>query len=173
MTVSIKCTNCGATLHPTGRANRVRCSFCQADNLLDAATAAQLAQAVPIAPPEVMSRFDAIFRPHLANAELLVNELAHRLERALPGQVELEKHGGLFSKSKVAKFAAQIGDWRYEAAHEAAKLVAHRKHHVRGIVLKTVALNAAELVSALAGELHELTLQGPPADAALHRFFGG
>ena len=170
MSVSIRCTNCAATLHPTGRSPRVRCEFCSTDVVLDPDILAELAQAVPVAPPELMARFNAVFANHLANPEKLLHELAPRLERALPGQVEIEKHGLL--RSTINRVAAQIGDWRYEAAFEAAKLSAQRKHHVRGIALKSTPLTAAELIQALAGELHELSLQPPPANAALHRFFG-
>jgi DNA-directed RNA polymerase subunit RPC12/RpoP len=171
MSISIRCSNCAATLHPTGRSPRVRCGYCNADVLLDPDTVAALAQAVPVAPPEVMARFEAVFQAHFGHPENLLHELAPRLERALPGQVELGKAGLLHSH--INRVAAQIGDWLYEAQLESAKLVAHRKHHVRGIVLKSTPLTPVELVSALAGELHELAQQGPPSDAVLHRFFGG
>ena len=171
MAISIRCTNCAATLHPTGRSPRVRCGYCSADVILDPDTLAELAQAVPVAPPEVMARFDAVFKAHLGHPEKLLGELAQRLQRALPGQVELGK-AGLFH-AHVNRVAAQIGDWLYEAQLESERLVAHRKHQVRGIVLKSIALTEVELVSALAGELHELALQGPPSDAVMHPFFGG
>ena len=109
MTASLTCTNCGAELHPTGRGVRVRCAFCSTDNILDGATASQLAASGPVAPPEEMARFKSVLEGALKDHQALIEALHRRLTAALPGRVTSESHGGLLSRAKVIKVVADLG----------------------------------------------------------------
>ena len=160
MSVTLPCSRCGATLHPTGRSSRVRCEYCQTDNLIDPATLSQIAAQGPVAPPDQLQRIEAALGPEHKDPEQLIGSLARRLSAALPDQVEIEQ-GGLFSKH-IERVKAQIGDWRYEIARSGKHVSFTRVHQVRGIALKTQELSYAEFTRALAAELYELSLRDMP-----------
>jgi LSD1 subclass zinc finger protein len=171
MSESITCSNCHAQLHPTGKASRVRCSYCDADNLIDPAVLAAIAARGPVAPPEELEKVKQALQNVLHDAEALLHVLEKKLHHALPGQVQTESSGGLFSK-KVHKVTAQVGDHQYVVELGPARnLVAQRAHHVRGISLKRQELSISELVNALAAELYELSQEKQPE--AMVRFIAG
>lgn len=173
MVVSLSCENCGAPLHATGRTHRVRCAFCQSDNLLDAATCGQLVQQAPVAPPPVLDRLGSLIASAGEDAAAFLEELGRRLENAVPGRVEVDRKHGLFSGGHVAAVTADLGDYRYTlslARHH--HIEAQRAHVVRGVVLKTQALSAADAVSAIAAELYEMSIEAP-SEANIESFLAG
>ena len=170
MSTGLSCSSCGAALHPTGKSQRVRCEFCAADNLLDGATWARLAAAPPVAPPVALETIIARLQSHGDDPPAFLEGLASRLTAALPGQVEVERKGGLFSKPHIARVQAEVGDYRYTAELAGKHLKACRVHMVRGIALKSQELTLAELVDALAAELWELAEKSEASKGALHRF---
>jgi LSD1 subclass zinc finger protein len=170
MSNALSCASCAAPLHPTGRSQRVRCEFCGADTMLDAATFAQLAAAPPVAPPVPIERILGKLHLDLAHAGPFLEQLATRLAAALPDKVRVEKKGGLFTKPYIAKLEVDLGEYVYVATLDGQRLAARRAHMVRGIALKNQELQPAELIDALAAELHELSHQSDETRAALSRF---
>ena len=170
MSKALTCASCAAPLQPTGRSQRVRCDFCGADTLLDAATFAQLAAAPPPAPSVPIERILGKLHLDVANAAPFLEQLAARLSAALPDKVRVETKGGLFAKSHIAKLEVDLGEYVYTAMLEGHRLTARRAHVIRGIALKNQELQPAELIDALAAELHELAQHSDETRAALARF---
>ncbi len=173
MVVTLNCTACGAPLHATGRTHRVRCAFCQVDNLLDAATCGQLVLQAPVAPPPVLDRLTSLIATASQDGKAFLAELAKRLEAAVPGRVEVDRKSGLFGGGHVASLTTVLGDYRYTLSlghHH--RVEGKRAHFVRGIVLKTQDLSAADMVSALGAELYEMSID-QPAEVQLEAFLGG
>lgn len=168
MPVSISCTNCAAPLHATGRNRRVRCAFCETDNLLDAGLCAQLMKQAPVAPPPVAKRLEGLEALARKDAKDFLEALARKLEAALPGRVEVDR-AGLFS-SHVEEVTADLDEFRYSVhlGHHHA-LEGKRAHVVRGIVLRSDPLDAGQIVSALGAELYERGIE-EPGEHALDRF---
>ncbi|HEX4462217.1 MAG TPA: hypothetical protein VIA18_29780 [Polyangia bacterium] len=170
MSNALTCASCAAPLHATGRSQRVRCEFCGADTLLDATTFAQLAAAPPVAPSVPIERILGKLHLDASNAAPFLEQLAARLGAALPDKVRVEHKGGIFAKSHVAKIEVDLGEYVYTAILDGHRLAAKRAHIVRGIALKNQELQPAELVDALAAELHELAQRSDETRAAVARF---
>jgi hypothetical protein len=80
----------------------------------------------------------ASLRADAADLDAFVEALAVRLEGALPGQVEVERKGGLLGGNKrVRRIAVSLGDQRYEADVDHGRITCRRRSVVRGIALKT------------------------------------
>lgn len=170
MAKALTCASCAAPLQATGRSQRVRCEFCGADTMLDAATFAQLAAAPPLAPNVPIERILGKLQLDLKHAAPFLEQLAARLQAALPDQLTVERKGGLFAKPHVAKLQVDLGEYVYTVTLDGGRLAARRAHMVRGIALKNQELTPAELVDALAAELSELSHRSDETRAALARF---
>jgi hypothetical protein len=117
----------------------------------------------------------ASLRAGAADAHLFLQALDAKLEGALPGQVTVERHGGLFSRAHPVKtIALELGEHRYriaEAGHGRPR--AQRTRVVRGIALKTDELSVEEWLSSLAHELSDLAQSSERAREALERLLLG
>lgn len=100
----------------------------------------------------------ASLRASSSDLETLVEVLADKLDRALPGRVAVERRPVRhFSKERrVARVELALGDNRYSAVAQGGALETRCAKAVRGVVLKseTLPLDAwlAALVRDLAGE---------------------
>ena len=114
----------------------------------------------------------ASLRADAADLPSFLEALAAKLEGALPGHCQVERHARrLLSHDKVVqKVALSLGDWRYVlTADGAGGIEASRAKAVRGIVLKTEPLGLAEWISGLSQELAAQAATSEQARTALER----
>jgi hypothetical protein len=96
----------------------------------------------------------ASLRADAADLDAFVEALAVRLKGALPGQVEVERKGGLFGGNKrVRRIEVSLGDQRYEADVDRGRVTCRRRSVVRGIALKTQELDLDAWIDALSRDL--------------------
>ena len=117
----------------------------------------------------------ASLRADAGDAHAFLQALAVRLDGALPGQVQIERRGALFSRKKAVKqIDLDLGEQRYCIAEEGhGRLRAQRVHVVRGIALKTEDLSVEEWIQGLAGHLTSLAETSSRAREALERLLIG
>jgi hypothetical protein len=117
----------------------------------------------------------ASLRADAGDAHAFLQALAVRLDGALPGQVEITRGGGLFSREKAVKqIDLDLGEQRYSIAEEGrGRLRAQRVHVVRGIALKSDDLSVDTWLQSLAGDLTRLAETSSRAREALERLLIG
>jgi hypothetical protein len=99
--------------------------------------------------------------------------LAVKLEQALPGLVQVERKGGLFSKDKqVRSISATFGEQCYRLDVDGGRVEATRRRSVRGIVLHTDTLGLDEWIDGLSRELTAAASTSEQSRAALARMLG-
>jgi hypothetical protein len=108
-----------------------------------------------------------------ADQRTFLELLASMLEAALPGEAEVTRHGGLFSKKTIGRVAVSLGENRY-ALEDPGKgnLRATRTRIVRGIALKTEELPVQDWVTELGAFLEERARTSQAAREALSRLVG-
>lgn len=114
----------------------------------------------------------ASLRADAGDLKVFVDGLASKLEGALPGHVQVERHSRrLMSKDKIVrKVSAEVGDYRYVLDSDGAGNVAcTRAKAVRGIVLKTEPLELPDWIDALARDLSAQAAVSEQARNALER----
>src|SRR4051794_31570912 len=79
----------------------------------------------------------ASLRADATDTAAFLEALAVRLGGALPGQVEVQRKGGLFGDKRVRRIAVRLGDNQYEIEGDGGPPTARRRNVVRGIALKT------------------------------------
>jgi hypothetical protein len=116
----------------------------------------------------------ASLRADAADLDAFVEALAVRLEGALPGQVEVERKGGLLGSNKrVRRIAVSLGDQRYEADVDRGRVTCRRRSVVRGIALKTEELDLDAWIDALSRDLVEEGERSERGRQALSRLLEG
>jgi hypothetical protein len=97
----------------------------------------------------------ASLRASSGDLRTFVEVLADKLERALPGRVEVERRGVRpWSREKrVERLQLALGENRYLLAAQAGKVETRCAKAVRGVVLKTEALSLDAWLEALARDL--------------------
>jgi hypothetical protein len=116
----------------------------------------------------------ASLRADAADLDAFVEALAVRLEGALPGQVEVERKGGLLGANKrVRRIAVSLGDQRYEADVDRGRVTCRRRSVVRGIALKTQELELDAWIDALSRDLVEEGERSERGRQALSRLLEG
>jgi hypothetical protein len=114
----------------------------------------------------------ATLRADSADLPTFVEVLAGKLEGALPGRVQVERHSRkLLSHDKVVRaITVDLGDMRYLLTSNGAGVVETRRAKaVRGIVLKTEQLELAPWIEAMARDLSVQAASSEQARAALER----
>ena len=122
--------------------------------------------------PEDFEMVAASLRADSTDLPTFVEALAVKLEGALPGRCEVDRHAKkLFSHDKVVrKLSLPIGDWRYTLeADGAGNVTTGRAKAVRGIVLKTEHLSLADWIEGLARDLSAEAANSEQARIALER----
>lgn len=116
----------------------------------------------------------ASLRADTRDLRTFVEELAAKLEGALPGQVKVERKGGLFAREKRAhRLQVTVGDQRYDLTAEGSGVQASRARAVRGIVLKTEPLPLERWIDALSRDLAAQAQESEQARLALERLILG
>jgi hypothetical protein len=127
-----------------------------------------------MAEPADLDLVAASLRADAADLDAFVEALAVRLEGALPGQVEVERKGGLLGGNKrVRRIAVSLGDQRYEADVDRGRVTCRRRSVVRGIALKTQELDLDAWIDALSRDLVEEGERSERGRQALSRLLEG
>jgi hypothetical protein len=113
-------------------------------------------------------------REYAANQRQFLESVARVLETALPGHVEVERGGGLFSRQRPLKeLRVSLGDHRYALSASAPGLVQARRTLVkRGIALNTEEFPVAVWIEMLCSALQEYAQHNQGAQEALKRLAG-
>ena len=112
-------------------------------------------------------------KQYAADQRVFLNLLASMLESALPGEAEVVKRGGLFSKKTLSKVIVTFGDNRYTLEDPGrGPLEASRTRIVRGIALKTEAQPVETRLAELSANLDERAKTSAAAREALARLVG-
>jgi hypothetical protein len=124
-----------------------------------------------------MAEFDLVaasLRADAADLDAFVEALAVRLEGALPGQVEVERKGGLLGANKrVRRIEVTLGDQRFEAEVDRGRVTWRRRSVVRGIALKTQELDLDAWIDALSRDLVDESERSERGRQALARLLEG
>jgi hypothetical protein len=116
----------------------------------------------------------ASLRADAGDTAAFLEALAARLEGALPGQVEVQRKGGLFGGGKrVRRIAVRLGDSHYEIESDGGAMAARRRNVVRGIALKSEELGVEQWIDALSADLLVLAQSSERGRAALERLLTG
>ena len=112
-------------------------------------------------------------KQYAADQRVFLDLLASMLDSALPGEAEVVRRGGLFSKKTVSKVIVTFGDNRYTLEDPGrGPLEASRTHFVRGIALKTEALPVETWLAELSANLDDRAKTSAAAREALARLVG-
>jgi hypothetical protein len=116
----------------------------------------------------------ASLRADAADLDAFVEALAAKLDGALPGQVEVERKGGLLGgRKRVRRIEVSLGDQRYEADLDRGRVTCRRRSVVRGIALKTQELDLDAWIAALSQDLIEEAQRSERGRQALARLLEG
>jgi hypothetical protein len=116
----------------------------------------------------------ASLRADAADLEAFVEALAVKLEEALPGQVQVERRGGLLAANKrVRRIEVTLGGQRYELEYERGRVTGRRRSVVRGIALKTQELDLDAWIAELSKELLQESERSERGRQALARLLEG
>jgi hypothetical protein len=116
----------------------------------------------------------ASLRADAADLEAFVEALAVKLEEALPGQVQVERRGGLLGANKrVRRIEVALGDQRYELEYERGRVTGRRRSVVRAIALKTQELDLDAWIAGLSKELLQESERSERGRQALARLLEG
>jgi hypothetical protein len=127
-----------------------------------------------MAGPEDLDLLAASLRADAGDLDAFVEALAVKLEAALPGQVEVERRGGLLGgRKRVRRIEVTLGDQRYEAEADRGRVTCRRRSVVRGIALKTQELDLDAWIAALSQDLVEEADRSDRGRQALARLLEG
>jgi hypothetical protein len=114
----------------------------------------------------------AWYRKAQGDLRAFLEGFAARMEGAIPGHVTVErKRDGLFSKtSHVIKVAIDTGPGVYVLSLENNHLTALRAKAVRGVTLKSEAMDLPDWLAALNSDIQHLAERAGAAHDVLHDF---
>jgi hypothetical protein len=116
----------------------------------------------------------ASLRADASDTAAFLEALGARLETALPGQVEVQRKGGLLGGGKrVRRIVVRLGDAHYEIERDGGAVVARRRTVVRGIALKSEELGVDAWIEALSADLLALAQSSERGRLALERLLTG
>jgi hypothetical protein len=116
----------------------------------------------------------ASLRADATDTAAFLEALAARLVGAFPGQVEVQRKGGLLGGGKrVRRIAVRLGDSHYEIEGDRGAVTARRRNVVRGIALKSEELSVEAWIEALSADLLALAQTSERGRAALERLLTG
>ncbi len=110
---------------------------------------------------------------YAADQRGFLETMAAMLESALPGQVRIERQGGLFGEKRIRVLDVHLGEHNYTMESLAAGImVSTRSKIVRGTKLRTETLPVDQWLDALTADLEEHAQSNQQARNALQRFVG-
>src|SRR3954464_5689252 len=127
----------------------------------------------PVADAPDLDLLAASLRADATDTAAFLEALAARLQGALPGQVDVQRKGGLFGGKRVRRIEVRPGDTRYQIEGDGGQPPARRRNVVRGIALKTEELPVDAWIEALSADLLALAQTSERGRAALERLLTG
>jgi len=113
----------------------------------------------------------ASWRHGHADEATYVEALAMRLEKSLPGLVQVQRDHHLFAKThKIVLIEARLSDSVFSLKEERGRFVAQRAKSVRGIVISTKELQLDEWLQELSVALSSYAREHAEAHRALDEF---
>ncbi len=110
----------------------------------------------------------ASLRADASDTGVFFQVLAAKLLDAMPGEVDVEREGGLFKKDHHAKrIVVRAGDDVFEAELRRGAVACRHAHAVRGITLRSEELGLDQWLRALVGVLAARAQDSAAATAAL------
>jgi hypothetical protein len=94
----------------------------------------------------------ASLRADAGDLRVFVESLATKLEQSFPGRCRVQR-AGLFGKGGVREIRVEVGDSRYELAHNEGIVSTRRSSVVRGITLKSEELGLEQWIDSLAAQV--------------------
>ncbi len=115
----------------------------------------------------------AFLRRFQSDAQANLRAFALSLREAMPEQVTIEEHRGLFERNgTIMGVTIELGDHQYVLRMAKGRLQASIAMIVRGITLNTKMLDPAEWFKRLADETHQASEQAKSLSQSLNRFMG-
>ncbi len=114
----------------------------------------------------------AALRADASDLRVFVEALATKLEQSFPGRCRVQR-GGLLGKGPVRHISVELGDGRYELAHQDGSISTRRSAVVRGISLKTDEVGLDEWIDALAAQLTAEAERSERGRLAVERLLSG
>lgn len=119
------------------------------------------------------SDFDVLaasLRADSGDVRAFVEALAAKLEGAFPGRARVERKGGfLGGRKQVRQIDVDLGDARYELAHDDGAVACARRSVVRGISLKSEQLDLDRWIDELSRALVDEAARSERGREALER----
>ncbi len=122
--------------------------------------------------PLQVELFAASLRADSTDLSAFMEALASKLAGSLPGQTQVARQSGLFTRTHpVKEIMVTLGDYQYRIIKERhGTLLTSRAKVVRGIVLKTEQIGMEQWIGELAGSLAQESTRSAQARSALERF---
>lgn len=115
----------------------------------------------------------ALQRDFFAEGQTFLVALAGVMERALPANTEVVRSGGLLTRKVVTGLRLTLGDFRYEMdGADPRQIVCRRTHVVRGISLKTEAMDVPAWLEEVGAASETEMLRSRQVRGALGQFLG-
>ena len=112
----------------------------------------------------------ASLRADASDLKVFLDAFAARVQAALPGQVWVEREGGLFKKEHpVRTVRIQLEDKIFEVYRAGAGLEARMLHSVQGVVLKKEVMHLETWINELSQHLARHAQTSAEARAAIER----
>jgi hypothetical protein len=97
----------------------------------------------------------ASLRADAGDLRAFVEALAAKVEGAFPARARVERKGGFLGPKRVRKIEVELGDDRFELAHDDGSVRCARRSVVRGITLKSEQLELDAWIDELSRALVE------------------
>jgi hypothetical protein len=108
----------------------------------------------------------ASLRADARDVDAIFGVLARKLAEALPDDVEIER-GGVLGRSRPRAVHVTLGERRYECERRGSGVTCRRRTVVRGIAVRSEALELEEWIDALAADLLDQAERSERARSAL------
>lgn len=114
----------------------------------------------------------ASLRADAQDLRVFVEALTTKLEQSFAGRCRVQR-AGLLRKGSVRRITVELGDSRYELAHDDGAVSTRRSSVVRGISLKSEELGLDEWIDSLAARVVAEADRSERGRAALEKLLSG
>jgi hypothetical protein len=114
----------------------------------------------------------ASLRADAADLRVFVEALATKLEQSFPGRTQAQR-AGLLGHGNVRRITVELGDSRFELAHDDGAVTTRRSSVVRGVTLRSDELGLDEWLDLLAARVVDEAKDSERGRAALDKLLNG